>query len=160
MKPSRVLPLSNLRRGHGALPFQNLTSNENLSTRLPNQSPESIDQQEKHGSDYDRDNGYDSNDQHDSVDALIPNYKGFKVLVQRLYLDMDSRYDWLVNRIAHQQATRYKCLLDLKIKHARAIERRDCTAGSHCLALGGSATLSTLKSNSVIETDTTLVPGL
>jgi hypothetical protein len=77
----------------------------------------------------------------EETDPIIPNYEGFKAHVRRLNPDMDPRYNWLVSRIAHQQEIRYKNLLELRVKHQKAVALRTCQAGHHCVALGGHATL-------------------
>jgi len=71
---------------------------------------------------------------------IVPNYEGFKTHVRRLNPDMESRCKWLISRIAHQQEIRYKNLLDMRVKHSQAILSNNCSAGPHCLALGGSTT--------------------
>lgn len=76
-----------------------------------------------------------------NYEGLEPNYEGFKAFTRRLNPNMDAKYDWLVSRIAHQQEVRYKNLLDLRVGHCRAVSNRTCSAGPHCLALGGDATL-------------------
>ncbi|KAI9053604.1 hypothetical protein LZ554_002558 [Drepanopeziza brunnea f. sp. 'monogermtubi'] len=81
------------------------------------------------------------------ADLIVANYEGFKSHVRRLNPDMDPRHNWLVSRIAHQQEIRYKNLLDLRVKHLQAINSRKCSAGPHCLALGGSITLTDVKGN-------------
>lgn len=81
------------------------------------------------------------------VDPIVPNYEGFKAHVRRLNPEMDTKYNWLVSRIAHQQEIRYKNLLDLRVKHSQAIIARNCSAGPCCLSLGGSVTLTDAKGN-------------
>jgi hypothetical protein len=81
------------------------------------------------------------------ADPIVPNYEGFKAHVRRLNPDMDTQYNWLVSRIAHQQEIRYKNLLDLRVKHSQAINNRNCSAGPHCMSLGGSVTLMDIKGN-------------
>jgi hypothetical protein len=80
-------------------------------------------------------------------EPIVPNYEGFKAHVRRLNPEMESRYSWLVSRIAHQQEIRYKNLLDLRVKHQQAIIVRSCTAGRHCLSLGGTTVLLDAKGN-------------
>jgi hypothetical protein len=60
---------------------------------------------------------------------------------------MDPQYKWLVSRIANQQEIRYKNLLEMRVKHSQAIGSRACAAGTHCVALGGRATLLDAKGN-------------
>jgi hypothetical protein len=78
-------------------------------------------------------------------DPIIPNYEGFKAHVRRLNPEMDSRHNWLVSRIAHQQEIRYKNLLEQRVKHSQAIIAGNCSASIYCL--GGSATLTHAKCN-------------
>ena len=106
------------------------------------------------------DNDQDEDDEEDDEQAdegdikvefeqepIVANYEGFKAHVRRLNPDMEPRYNWLVSRIAHQQEIRYKALLDLRVKHSQAVMNRNCGAGRHCIALGGSATLLDSKGN-------------
>ena len=80
-------------------------------------------------------------EEEEETDPIIPNYEGFKAHIRRLNPDMDSKYNWLVSRVAHQQEVRYKNLLNLRVKHQKDVALRNCAAGQHCVALGGSATL-------------------
>ncbi|PMD40538.1 hypothetical protein L207DRAFT_582728 [Hyaloscypha variabilis F] len=68
----------------------------------------------------------------------IPN---FKTQVQRLNPSMDSRHNWLVSKIAHQQEERYKSLFEMRIKYYLAALKGDCAVEPHCTNLGGSATV-------------------
>ncbi|KAN0120314.1 hypothetical protein V8E51_002522 [Hyaloscypha variabilis] len=80
------------------------------------------------------------------AESIIPNYEGFKAHVRQLNPDMDSRHNWLVSRIAHQQEIRFKNLLNIKVKHCRAVSTQGaCTSGRHCIATGGSGTSLHLK---------------
>ncbi|CAG8982621.1 hypothetical protein HYALB_00008113 [Hymenoscyphus albidus] len=83
----------------------------------------------------------------EQADPIIANYYGFKAHVRRLNPEMEPRYNWLVSRIAHQQEIRYKSLLELRVKHSQAISNRSCSAGTHCVSMGGSATLLDIKGN-------------
>lgn len=74
-------------------------------------------------------------------EPIVPTYEGFKEHVRRLNPDMDPKFNWLVSRIAHQQEIRYKNLLDQRVRHMQAITNRNCSAGPHCIALGGGATV-------------------
>ena len=82
---------------------------------------------------------------------IVPNYEGFKAHIRRLNPGMDSQYNWLVSRIAHQQEIRFKTLLEMRVKHSQAIERRQCAAGPLCLALGGSTTLLDMKGRLLVD---------
>ncbi|TAQ84847.1 hypothetical protein B7494_g6839 [Chlorociboria aeruginascens] len=131
--------LVGLWRGQGGPPVPNLAS---PPVENDTKQPENIDQD---GSDDEDDEQGDEGDLKmeipQQLDPIIPTYEGFKSHVRRLNPDMDKTYQWLVNRIAHQQEIRYKNLLDLRVKHAQAIQDRNCSAGSHCVSMGGSATL-------------------
>jgi hypothetical protein len=84
-------------------------------------------------------------------EPIVPNYEGFKAHIRRLNPGMDSQYNWLVSRIAHQQEIRYKNLLDMRVKHSQAIVRRECAAGPLCLALGGSTTLLDMNGRLLVD---------
>ena len=86
----------------------------------------------------DSDEGIDIEEPPGSLaEVITPSYEGFKAHVRRLNPEMDPRYDWLVSRIAHQQAIRYKSLLDLRVRHSREIRANSCSSGKQCIALGG-----------------------
>jgi hypothetical protein len=82
---------------------------------------------------------------------IVPNYEGVKAHIRRLNPGMDSQYNWLVSRIAHQQEIRYKNLLEMRVKHSQAIGRRECAAGPLCLALGGSTTLLDMNGRQLVD---------
>jgi hypothetical protein len=84
-------------------------------------------------------------------EPIVPNYEGFKAHIRRLNPGMHSQYNWLVSRIAHQQEIRYKNLLDMRVKHSQAIERRECAAGPLCLALRGSTTLLDMNGRLLVD---------
>lgn len=83
----------------------------------------------------------------EQADLIVANYEGFKAHIRRLNPNMDPKYHWLVSRIARQQEIRYKNLLEVRVKHLQAIDSNSCSAGPHCLALGGSIALTDFKSN-------------
>ncbi|PBP28308.1 C2H2 finger domain-containing protein [Diplocarpon rosae] len=89
------------------------------------------------------------------ADLIVPNYEGFKAHLRLMNPAMDPRHDWLVSRIANQQEIRYKNLLDLRVKHLQAISSRDCSAGPHCSAWGGSITLADAAKGNVRDKDHT-----
>jgi hypothetical protein len=101
------------------------------------------DQQENSDEKMDSDDDSEEMDRLDQKqeDPIVGNYEGFKAHVHRLNPDMDPRFYWLVDRVAHQQEVRYKNLLDIRVRHSQAILGRSCSAGQHCLALGGSVVL-------------------
>ncbi|RDL36771.1 C2H2 and C2HC zinc finger [Venustampulla echinocandica] len=139
--------LVSLWRGHGGPPLPTLASPPvDAEVRQPEMRQAEVHDQDDDEDDEDE-QGDDSDPKVESGEPIIPNYEGFKVHVRRLNPDMDSRYNWLVSRIAHQQEIRYKNLLDLRVKHFQAVGNRNCSAGRHCLALGGSTTLLDAKGN-------------
>jgi hypothetical protein len=73
------------------------------------------------------------------IDEIAPNFAGFQQHVLKLNPLLNTTNTYLVDRIAHQQCVRYKALLNLRVKHLQAIGARNCTCGSMCIALGGSA---------------------
>lgn len=70
---------------------------------------------------------------------ITPNFNGFLEHVRQLYPMMEKQ-NYLLERIAHQQVVRYKALLGCRVKHSGAIANSTCAAGTHCIAMGGSAT--------------------
>jgi hypothetical protein len=150
--------LVGLWRGQGGPPVANLAASSPLETDVrpsqpkpkPKQQPPPKIQDEDEDDDDDEEQGDDGDMKIESdqqSEPIVPNYEGFKVHVRRLNPEMDSRYNWLVSRIAHQQEIRYKHLLELRVKHSQAIGSRNCGAGRHCVALGGNATLLDSKGN-------------
>jgi hypothetical protein len=148
--------LVGLWRDQGGPPVANLAASPPLETdvRPPQQKPkvkpqpQPQPQPEIQDQDDDEDEDEEPGDDGDmkveseqQSEPIIPNYEGFKAHVRRLNPDMDSRYNWLVSRIAHQQEIRYKSLLEQRVKHSQAISNRNCGAGRHCVSLGGVATL-------------------
>jgi hypothetical protein len=149
--------IANLWRVNGGPPVATLAT--------PQAQPE-VALLEKRPLELDEDDDEDDDEQGDEgdmkvdaeLDPIVPNYEGFKAHVRRLNPDMDTRYNWLVSRIAHQQEIRYKNLLDLRVKHSQAINAQNCSAGSHCLGLGGSITLTDAKGN--VRESNRQTPGL
>lgn len=74
-----------------------------------------------------------------SVDDITPTFAGFQQHILKLNPGLNTSNNYLVDRIAHQQVIRYKLLLGLRVKHLQATAVRNCSAGSLCVALGGSA---------------------
>jgi hypothetical protein len=131
--------IAGLWRGQGGPPVANLSSPP-IETEV--KQPELQDHDEDDDDDDEQgDEGEFKIESEQEADPIVPNYEGFKAHVRRLNPDMDTRYNWLVSRIAHQQEIRYKNLLDLRVKHSQAINSRTCSAGRHCVAQGGNATL-------------------
>lgn len=147
--------LAGMWRGQGGPPVANLASppmDAEVKKSHPQPQLQAQLQHETHDQDDDDEEDDDQADENDikvesEQEPIVPNYEGFKSHVRRLNPDMDSRYNWLVSRIAHQQEIRYKNLLDLRVKHSQAIMSRNCGAGRHCITLGGSATLLDAKGN-------------
>jgi hypothetical protein len=75
----------------------------------------------------------------DQNTPITPSFTGFQEHVIGLYPQIEQSY--LVDRIAHQQVVRYKSLLQWRVKHQGSIVNKNCSAGPHCIALGGSPTL-------------------
>lgn len=150
--------LVDLWKGQGGPPVANLAASPPLETNVrppqqkpkpkPQTQPEILDQDDDEDEDDEAgDDGDMKIEPEQQSEPIVPNYEGFKAHVRRLNPDMDSRYNWLVSRIAHQQEIRYKNLLDLRVKHSQAIMNRNCGAGRHCVTLGGNATLLDAKGN-------------
>ncbi|KAK4193534.1 hypothetical protein QBC35DRAFT_371992 [Podospora australis] len=73
------------------------------------------------------------------IDDITPNFAGFQQHVLKLNPQLSTTNNFLVDRIAHQQIVRYKGLLNAKVKHLQATAARNCSCGTMCIALGGSA---------------------
>ncbi|KAK4237150.1 hypothetical protein C8A03DRAFT_34926 [Achaetomium macrosporum] len=73
------------------------------------------------------------------IDDITPNFAGFQQHVLKLNPHLATANNYLVDRIAHQQCVRYKNLLNLRVKHLQSIAAKNCSSGSMCIALGGSA---------------------
>ncbi|KFY23617.1 hypothetical protein V493_05747 [Pseudogymnoascus sp. VKM F-4281 (FW-2241)] len=88
------------------------------------------------GDDDDDDDLADDGDlQFDLDTPIVATMDGFRDHVRKLNPMMEPGY--LVDRLAHQQMVRYKCLLGWRIKHQGAISDRACNAGDFCLSMGG-----------------------
>ncbi|ELR03402.1 hypothetical protein GMDG_06139 [Pseudogymnoascus destructans 20631-21] len=102
-----------------------------------------IDDQPMHDvSDMDLDADDDDDDLADDGDLqfdldtpIVATMDGFRDHVRKLNPMMEPGY--LVDRLAHQQMVRYKCLLGWRIKHQGAISDRACNASEFCLSMGG-----------------------
>ncbi|KAK3310084.1 uncharacterized protein B0T15DRAFT_406904, partial [Chaetomium strumarium] len=73
------------------------------------------------------------------IDDITPNFAGFQQHVLKLNPQLATTNSYLVDRIAHQQCVRYKNLLSLRVRHLQSIAAKNCSSGSMCIALGGSA---------------------
>lgn len=73
------------------------------------------------------------------IDDITPNFPGFKQYVLKMNPGLAKDNTYLVDRIAHQQITRYKSLLNNKVKHLQHTSTGSCPCGPMCIALGGSA---------------------
>ncbi|OAQ96681.1 hypothetical protein LLEC1_02212 [Akanthomyces lecanii] len=71
------------------------------------------------------------------IDIIPHTYSGFQEHTLKLNPGLENGGLYLVDRIAHQQVVRYKHLLNLKVNHMR--QGTNCSCGSLCMALGGSA---------------------
>ncbi|OBT70062.1 hypothetical protein VE03_00442 [Pseudogymnoascus sp. 23342-1-I1] len=88
------------------------------------------------GDDDDDDDLADDGDlQFDLDTPIVATMDGFRDHVRKLNPMMEPGY--LVDRLAHQQMVRYKCLLGWRIKHQGMIGDRTCSAGEFCLSTGG-----------------------
>jgi hypothetical protein len=138
--------LAGLLRAQGGPPVAKLSTGTPQVEARRRSEPQQLEMQDDDDPDDDDDDQADEGDlkieSEQQTDPIIPNYEGFKAHVLRLNPDMDPRNKWLVSRIAHQQEIRYKNLLDLRVKHSQAILTRSCSAGPHCVAQGGGATLA------------------
>lgn len=133
--------LVGLWRGQGGPPVPNLASSSHEAAESKRQQMDNQDLEEDDDDDEEQGDDNDMRADPGQMEPIIPNYEGFKAHVRRLNPDMNPRYSWLVSRIAHQQEIRYKNLLDLRVKHLQATRNGSCTAGPHCMAFGGNATL-------------------
>lgn len=74
-------------------------------------------------------------------EGIEANMAGFQKHVLRLNPMLQTRNNYLVDRMAYHQMVRYKSLLQNKIKHLAHVENKNCPTGSLCIALGGSANI-------------------
>lgn len=75
------------------------------------------------------------------IDEITPNFAGFQKHILTLNPDLKTTNNYLVDRIAHQQNVRYKALLNYRVKHLQAVAAQNCSCGSMCVAMGGSANI-------------------
>ncbi|KAJ9297628.1 hypothetical protein DTO271G3_4403 [Paecilomyces variotii] len=89
----------------------------------------------------------------------MPTIDGFRKQVEKLNPRMRP---YLIERLAREQVSRYKSLMEAKAKHALAVNQNNCNAGNYCFALGGQATLLYPKATG-LDPDTTCsqyqIPG-
>jgi len=78
------------------------------------------------------------------ADDINPTFEGFKSNVRQLNPRL---VEFMVDRIGREQVRRYKKLLELKVKHLKAVNDANCTSGKHCFALGGEASTLPSKAN-------------
>lgn len=71
------------------------------------------------------------------IDNVSANFAGFREHILLLNPDLAMKANYLADRIAHQQTIRFKQLLTGKVKHLKL--GANCSCGSYCLALGGTA---------------------
>ncbi|KAL1867607.1 hypothetical protein Plec18167_008607 [Paecilomyces lecythidis] len=74
----------------------------------------------------------------------IPTLDGFRKQIEKLNPRMPR---FLIERLAREQVSRYKGLMEAKTKHSLAVKKKNCNAGNHCFALGGQATMLLPKTN-------------
>ena len=73
------------------------------------------------------------------AENIIPNYEGFKIHARQLNPRVEP---YLIDRVGQEQVRRYKKLIDLKIKHTKAVQiAHKCPSGKYCFGLGGEAVL-------------------
>ena len=68
----------------------------------------------------------------------VPTLEGFRAQITHLNPRLPPA---LIERFALEQVRRYRKLVESKATHAQAVRQTRCTAGRHCFALGGGATL-------------------
>ncbi|KAK1570106.1 uncharacterized protein LY79DRAFT_570407 [Colletotrichum navitas] len=73
------------------------------------------------------------------MEIISPDFAGFREHVLWLYPSLATSHSYLVDRIAHHQVSRYKALLDAKVKHIELGE--DCSGGFLCPVRGGHSVL-------------------
>ncbi|ATY58979.1 C2H2 finger domain-containing [Cordyceps militaris] len=71
------------------------------------------------------------------IDNIPHTFAGFQEHTLKINPGLGNGGLYLVDRIAHQQVVRYKHLLNLKVTHMQ--QGANCSCGSLCMALGGSA---------------------
>ncbi|GME48964.1 Zinc finger C2H2-type protein [Neofusicoccum parvum] len=77
-------------------------------------------------------------------DPIIPTVDGFRAHARLLNPRLD---EYMIERIAQEQTRRYKKLLDLKVKHLKAIKEKNCGAKGYCIALGGQSKILPPRTN-------------
>ncbi|KAK3900033.1 hypothetical protein C8A05DRAFT_17605 [Staphylotrichum tortipilum] len=132
---SENLTLAELWKRDGGPPVANLG---NTKVNVPEAAPADEDDE-------------DEDDLHDDLEVkseptkevgdITPTFAGFQQHVLKLNPSLNTNNNYLVDRIAHQQVVRYKALLGFRVKHLQATASRNCSSGSMCIALGGSANL-------------------
>lgn len=104
--------------------------------------PDTVDADED---DDDEEEGYDDLDTRTgpsvSITDITPNLDGFRRHVLQVNPMLATANDFLIDRIAYQQASRYKNLLKKKHEHFKSLGHKGCATGSLCVGLGGSAIL-------------------
>ncbi|KAH7060613.1 hypothetical protein B0J12DRAFT_566425 [Macrophomina phaseolina] len=130
---SKTPGLSELMRTHGGPPTLSLVTpaNDADATNPPS-----------HGADASGDEDDADGDEMGEVtmdlkvrsDPIIPTVEGFRSHARLLNPRLD---EYMVERIAQEQNRRYKKLLDLKVKHLKAIKEKNCGSKGYCTALGG-----------------------
>lgn len=73
------------------------------------------------------------------IDEFTPDMAGFQQHILKLNPNLATTNTYLVERIAHQQISRYKQLLKSKVSHMKL--GANCPSGKLCIAMGGSACL-------------------
>ncbi|QSZ32148.1 hypothetical protein DSL72_001718 [Monilinia vaccinii-corymbosi] len=140
-----VSAIGELWKRHGGPPVPTLASQSSVehesAISTTRYLPEPVDQDNENEEDDEQGDESDMKMEPAPSEPIVPTYEGLKEHVRRLNPDMDPKFNWLVSRIAHQLEIRYKNLLDQRVKHMQSIMNRNCSTRTHCVALGGSATL-------------------
>ncbi|KHN99949.1 Zinc finger, C2H2 [Metarhizium album ARSEF 1941] len=80
------------------------------------------------------------------IDEITPNFTGFQQHVILLNPALENQHGYLVERIAQHQNIRFRQLLSARVKHLNL--GANCSSGSLCMALGGSAIILDRKGSS------------
>ncbi|KAL1635535.1 hypothetical protein SLS56_001586 [Neofusicoccum ribis] len=142
---SKTPGLSDLMRTHGGPPTLSLVTPAN-EVDTTNPSPRGAE-----GSGDEEDADFEDGGQDGVImelkvrsDPIIPTVDGFRAHARLLNPRLD---EYMIERIAQEQNRRYKKLLDLKVKHLKAIKEKNCGAKGYCIALGGQSKILPPRTN-------------
>lgn len=140
---SKTPGLSELMRTHGGPPTLSLVTPAN-DPDAPNPSPRGAEGSgDEEDAEYDEIGGV-TMDLKVRSDPIIPTIEGFRSHARLLNPRLD---EYMIERIAQEQNRRYKKLLDLKVKHLKAIKEKNCGSRNYCTALGGQSKILPPKNN-------------